>query len=123
MFRYRELGLSPAQRLQDVVTSIRGKICGGTDCAVPISYATSNKILVDGFIIFTDEHSWAGSSHVSQAFKAYQKALNPNARLVMVSATMSNQTLADPKDNDSLTIVGFSPDTLSIAVDFINGKM
>ena len=46
---------------------------GGTDCALPMLHAIEMKYSVDVFIVYTDNETWFGSVHPSEALKRYRK--------------------------------------------------
>jgi 60 kDa SS-A/Ro ribonucleoprotein len=119
----KKIDLTPGITLRAVSAEVRAKIGGNTDCAIPVKVALEKKIVVDGFIIFTDEQSNFGPMKVGEAFKKYQETINPDAKCVFITACMSNITVAAPDNKDMISIAGFSPDTLSISIDFINGKI
>lgn len=95
---------------------------GGTDCALPMIEATKRKMNVDTFVVITDNETWAGGIHPKQALDQYRKAMNPNARLVVVAVTATNGSIADPKDPGMLDIVGFSNDVPKVLTDFSAGS-
>jgi 60 kDa SS-A/Ro ribonucleoprotein len=66
------LSISPRQRLDDVLRSISGLPFSRTDCALPMLWATANKVKVDTFVIYTDNETWAGSVHPHQALRQYR---------------------------------------------------
>src|SRR5262249_35094795 len=78
------LSISPRQRLDDVLTTISGLPFSRTDCALPMLWATANKVQVDTFIIYTDNETWAGNVHPHQALRKYREWSGIDARLVVV---------------------------------------
>lgn len=93
----------------------------GTDCALPMIYALEKKIPVDVFIITTDNESWAGTIHASQALKNYRKAMGINAKLIVLATAATSYTIADPTDSGMLDIAGFDPSVTQVVNEFIKG--
>lgn len=112
--------ISPRQRLDDVVNQITGLPFGGTDCALPMLYALENKIQLDAFVIYTDNETWAGGIHPSQALEKYRKESGIDAKLITVGMTSAGFSIADPARNDMLDVVGFDTATPNIISEFIS---
>lgn len=114
-----KLPISSRQRLDDVVANL-GKIGGGgTDCALPIMYATQEKLLIDAFVIYTDSESWQGKLHPSQAIQAYRKATGMQAKLIVVAMAATRYSIAENDDALSFNIVGFDTNVPALIADFI----
>ena len=96
---------------------------GGTDCSLPFVWALEEKAMIDCFVIYTDNESWAGRSHPVEALAKYRKQVNPDARVVFVSFTATDATLIDPKDNKALDIVGFGADGPQVISSFAKGEI
>ena len=112
------LSISPRQRLDDVCKSLDGMPFGGTDCSLPMLWATETKTDIDTFVIYTDSETWAGSVHPSQALRAYRQARGIPAKLVVVGMTSNGFTIADPNDAGMLDVVGFDTATPPVISDF-----
>jgi len=86
---------------------------GGTDADQAYKYAIKHNVKTDVFVFFTDSESWAGYRHPAQGFTAYKSKLNPKAKAIYVTLIPygDNITLADPKDNQSYDIAGFTGET------------
>ena len=110
--------LSPRQRLDDAVKAIDKLPMGGTDCALPMIWATKQKADVDTFVVYTDNETWAGSVHPAQALRAYREASGNAAKLVVVGMTSNGFTIADPNDAGMLDVVGFDTATPPVISDF-----
>ncbi len=118
----QRLAISPRQRLDDVVQAISGLPFGGTDCSLPMQWATDNKVDVDTFVIYTDNETWAGSVHPAQALRAYRQARGLPAKLVVVGMTSGGFTIADPDDAGMLDVVGFDAATPPVISDFARAR-
>lgn len=114
-----KLSVSPRQRLDDIVSSISNLPFGGTDCSLPMLYATANKLEVDVFQIFTDNETYAGNPHPFQALREYRQKSGRNAKLVVVGMTATEFSIADPSDAGMLDVVGFDTATPSAMAEFV----
>lgn len=115
------LNLSPRQRLSDAVRSVSGLPLGSTDCALPMLYATKNKLSVDTFVIYTDNETWHGLIHPYQALKQYRDSSGINAKLIVVGMTATEFSIADQNDTGMLDVVGFDPAVPSLITEFSKG--
>lgn len=115
------LPISPKQRLTDVVTSITGIPFGGTDCALPMLYAIEKGLEVDAFVVLTDNETWAGNVHPTQALRDYRKKSGIAAKLVVTGMTATKFSIADPNDAGMLDVVGFDTAAPAVMADFIRG--
>lgn len=115
------LDISPRQRLNDAVAAVARLPFGGTDCSLPMRYATANNIAVDMFVVYTDNETWAGHVHPFQALRDYRARVNPNARLAVVGMTATNFTIADPTDAGMLDVAGFDTAVPNLLSDFARG--
>jgi 60 kDa SS-A/Ro ribonucleoprotein len=115
------LPLSPKQRLDDVIAQMRALPFGGTDCALPMLYALERGLEVDGFVIYTDSETWAGSVHPVEALRRYRSEMNIPAKLVVVGMVANRFTIADPSDAGTLDVVGFDTATPAVIADFLRG--
>jgi 60 kDa SS-A/Ro ribonucleoprotein len=62
---------------------------GSTDCSLPMQYALQRKIMVDVFIVLTDNETYFGSIHPSQALEKYRREVNPGAKLCVCAFAVS----------------------------------
>lgn len=115
--------ISPRQRLDDVVKRMTGMPFGGTDCALPMIYATAHKIPVETFVVYTDNETWFGQVHPSVALRKYREVMGIPARLVVCGMAANQFTIADPKDAGMLDVVGFDGATPAIISSFARGEM
>lgn len=117
------LTLSPRQRLDDIVRETRGLPMGGTDCSLPMRYASARRQEFDTFVIYTDSETWAGEIHPAQALKQYRAEFVPDARLVVVGMVANNFSIADPNDPGMLDVVGFDTAAPEIISGFARGEV
>jgi 60 kDa SS-A/Ro ribonucleoprotein len=113
------LSISPRERLDDVVSRTSGLPFGGTDCALPMLEATKRGWAVDVFVVYTDNETWAGDIHPSQALRRYREKSGIPARLVVVGMASNGFTIADPEDGGMLDVVGFDAATPRLIAEFV----
>lgn len=80
---------------------------GGTNLSLPFLWAQRERVSVDGVLVLTDNETWAGRQHPSQALAGYRGAVNPNARVIVASMTAAGHSIADPRDEGVLQVAGF----------------
>lgn len=117
------LDVSPRQRLDDAIKRISSLPFGGTDCALPMRWALANRVEVDHFSVYTDNETWAGSTHPHQALRMYREKTGINARLSVVGMTATDFTIADPDDPGSLDVAGFDSAVPSLLSSFARGDI
>lgn len=109
------------------VDSING---GGTNCALPMTWARKEKVDADVFVVLTDnetnDYQWRNSwgrntnnASPAQALKDYRQATGINAALIVVGMTSTGFSIADPMDGKMLDVVGFSTDTPALINSFV----
>jgi 60 kDa SS-A/Ro ribonucleoprotein len=113
------VSLSPRMRLDSVITRIRAIPMGGTDCALPMLWASRHKLNVSAFITYTDSETWAGKIHPAQALRQYREEFVGDAKAVVVGMTSNGFTLVDPNDRGMLDVVGFDATAPAVIADFI----
>jgi 60 kDa SS-A/Ro ribonucleoprotein len=113
-----ELPISPKMRLDEVVRKTSNLPFGGTDCSLPMLYALERGLKVDSFLVYTDNETWAGAMHPSEALKRYRKETGINAKLVVTGMTSTGFSIADPKDPGMLDVVGFDSAAPAVIADF-----
>lgn len=95
---------------------------GGTDCALPILDAMQRKLEVDAFITYTDNETWAGDIHPSQALEQYRQKTGIDAKLVAVGMTATEYSIAKDDDFNSMNVVGFDSAAPALISNFVSGK-
>lgn len=118
-----DLGISESDSFNTVMKKVQGHNFGGTDCALPMKYAFENDLEVDSFIVVTDNETWAGSGHPHEWLKKYNKKMNRQAKLIVVAATATEFTIADPDDPNQLDVSGFDSSTPKVIADFSAGRI
>lgn len=112
--------LSARQRLDDALKNIpmRGR---GTNCSLPMLWAEKNKLNADAIVILTDNESWSGKMHPSQALTSYRQTMKNKTKLIASAMTATKCTIADPADSDSLNVVGFDTNSPLLISNFVKG--
>lgn len=113
-----QLDISPKMRLDQVVKKISNLSFGGTDCAAPMLDALKRKLEVDTFVVYTDNETWAGSMHPSQALQKYRQETGIPAKLIVVGMSATEFSIADPNDAGMMDVVGFDASAPAVMADF-----
>lgn len=118
------MSLSGRQRLDDVDRAMNemSRYMGGTNCSLPMLYASKANREIDVFEIYTDNETWAGTPHPSQALVDYRQKSGINAKLVVVGMTATDFSIADPKDPGMLDVVGFDTAAPNLISAFAEGQ-
>lgn len=114
--------LSRRQRLDDALRSFpnTGR---GTDCSLPMQFATNNNGKVDAFIQYTDSQSWYGPKHTFQALEQYRQRSGIQACSVEVVMVAYGGTLNPPTDPRTLSVVGFDTAAPALISEFVAGRL
>ena len=115
---------------------------GGTDCSLPMKYATQKGWDVDAFLVLTDSDTFYGDIHPSEALARYRKKRKDemgglrdgsplrthkesaaHARLAVIGMTSSGFTIANPNDPGMLDVVGFDSATPQLLSNFFKGDV
>ncbi|WP_202863549.1 hypothetical protein [Ornithinimicrobium avium] len=94
---------------------------GGTDCALPVTHAIEQGLEVDTFVVYTDNETWAGSSHPHQALRTYRERSGIPAKMIVVGMTATGCSIADPSDPGMLDVAGFDSAVPQLISDFSRG--
>ena len=132
-----ELNITKNDSLNSVCKEVK-KGGGGTDCALPMLYADSKNLDVEGIIMLTDNVTWYGSVHPTRAFNNYiskrsgqaggykkgspsheSKLKAANAKLAVISMTATDETITQSNNASMLDVVGFDTATPQLVNDFI----
>lgn len=118
-----QLPVSPTQRLDDVVALVSQARPEGTDCAVPLAVALQNGWGFDACVLYTDNQTWAGQTHVPEMLRRYRQGVVPDAKLVAVGMVANQFSVVDPNDPGSLDVVGFDQATPALITDFVADRI
>lgn len=117
----KPLRISPRQRLDDALRVVDAMPMSGTDCSLPMQFATEKGLKVDTFVVYTDNETWAGKIHPHQALAEYRRRFGIAAKLVVVGMTATEFSIADPTDAGMLDVVGFDAAVPSMITEFARG--
>lgn len=109
--------------IADAISIMERIPMGGTDCALPFIWAEKTKTDVDCFVVLTDNESWSGRIHPSQALAHYRVARNLESRVVCVALTANDAKINDPQDKLALDVVGMDATAPQIISDFAAGRI
>lgn len=110
--------------LDDFISYCKGFDFGGTNCESPILYALEKNIEVDVFVVYTDCETAYAKETPASALKRYRAKMGiPDAKMVVVAATSTGFSIADPDDSGMLDVVGFDPAVPSLISEFVSGKL
>jgi 60 kDa SS-A/Ro ribonucleoprotein len=117
------LDLSPRRRLDDVVRYVSGLPFGGTDCALPWTWALEQGREFDTIATYTDNETWAGPIHVHQATRRYREQTGIPARSITCAMTATSWSVNDPTDQLALDVAGFDSAVPNLIADFSAGRI
>jgi len=114
-----DIGIRKGTRLQDAARKAQINNFGGTDCALPWIWALENKIEVDVCLTITDNETWAGKIHPSQALKNYRQKMGIPAKAIAMAMTATNYSIYDDTDAGCLNVVGFDTAVPEVMAGFV----
>jgi 60 kDa SS-A/Ro ribonucleoprotein len=115
-------GITKNTRLADAIEHI-GQAGAGTNCGVPFMYANQASLPVDAVIQITDMESWAGTEHTYSALNQLRSNQNnPEIRAIAMATATNKGSILDPKDPNSMDIIGLDPTSASLATKFAGGE-
>lgn len=118
------LNIGKKDSIQEVCKKTNTLRFGRTDCAQPMLWAYDNKVKdIDAFIIYTDNETWYGKMHPSQALRQYRAFSGKNSKLIVCGMTSTNFSISSPNDKDSLDIVGLDASGPQLISNFLLNKI
>lgn len=114
----KELGVTSRDTLESAMRKTVQNNFGGTDCAAAFNWAKAQKAKVDCFVVYTDNETWAGKNHPSQALEQYRKSSGIHAKAVAVGMTATENSMLDGDDPACINVVGFDTGTPQMISDF-----
>ena len=109
--------------LDQALAATSGMMFSATDCVLPIQHAIKNNLLIDTFIILTDNETYAPNEHPQNALVRYRELTGIQAKLIVIGMTGNCFTIADPSDRNTLNLAGFDTSTPEIASMFMRGEI
>lgn len=119
--RLIDLGITAKDSLKDAARKAQLGTGGGTDCSLPMIAAREGKWPVDTFQLLTDNETWAGNIHPTQALAQFRQSSGLDARSVVVGMASNGFTIADPRDPRQLDVIGFDPGVPALIARFSAG--
>lgn len=113
-----EFPIMKRDSLRDVADRA-SRIGGGTDLAAPVRYMLERNLYADAIIVLTDNETWAGGSHQSQLVRDYRQRINPSMKLIIASTAYNGHSVGDPKDEQTLNVIGFDASIHQVISEFI----
>jgi 60 kDa SS-A/Ro ribonucleoprotein len=134
---FEEIVVAHTDRLDQVMRKVQDNNFGSTDCSLPMVKALEkfkrtrgNSGLYDMFIVYTDNETYYGSIHPSEALDNYRKATGIDAKMVVVATTPTRNSIGffqrggqPNKDNTpyALNISGFDLNAPTLIKNFTQG--
>ena len=121
--QFRDLGITAKDSFSSAIAKASNQNFGGTDASVAYDWMIQHKFKADVVCFWTDNESWAGNRHPSQALAEYRKKVNPQVKAVYVTLAPYQITLVDPQDSLSWDLAGFDPGTPRIIQMLATGEL
>lgn len=116
---FRKLDIYPDNTLEQNMKSVYYCTFGSTDCSLPMRWALENKKEYDAIIVFTDNETNSNEERPCDSLTKYNKEMGLNCKLIVVSTSANDFTIADPNNPNMLDICGFDASTHQSINDFI----
>lgn len=114
-----DLGISPRTRLDSAFKAVQRSNFGGTDASAGVCFALQAGLDVDQFVVLTDNETWCGPQHVTQALTEYRRKMGkPNAGLISCAFAANSYSVADPKDPRQMDVCGLDGSLPKLISDF-----
>ena len=121
--RFVDFPISRQDSLREVINKMENLPHGGTDCALPMIHAAAeNWDNIEGFVVYTDNETWAGDIHPKRALEKYREKTGQDARLAVSAMTGTAHSIADGSVPWMMDFVGMSPDTPAIISRYLAGE-
>lgn len=113
-----DLEISSRDDLGEALAKVQRNNFGRTDCAVPMQWAAKHHVDIDTFVVLTDNETWYGTTHPYKALQQYRQQTGINAGQIVVAATATPFTIADPSDSKTLDVVGADANLPALVSNF-----
>jgi len=113
------LDISPKDRLDKTVTTLRNQRFGATDCSLPFRWAQQEKKEYDSIEVWTDNETWSGHIHPKEALRDYRRFMGLNTKLIVCGMTATDCSIADPNDPGMMDVAGLDSAVPTLIADFI----
>lgn len=118
-----ELGFTREQTLGRVCDKVSNLPFDATDCSAPMLYALDRGLPIDVFVVLTDNETYFGDVHPTEALRQYRTATGIDARLVVMAFSATDFSIANPEDPRMLDIGGLDSAVPRIIHEFVQGKL
>lgn len=118
---FMHLDITCRDSLLSAIKTVSNLPFDATDCSLPMTWAMRNRHKYDAFVIYTDSETNCNEIHPSLALQKYRDQSGIDAKLVVVGMTATDISIADPKDDGMLDVVGLDAATPILINDFIRG--
>lgn len=116
--QFLKLPLRANMALEDVLKMTGAVNFGSTDCSLPMLYAKKKDLDVDVFLVITDNETWVGEVHPSQALQDYRQHSGIDTKLIVMGMTATECSIADPADPGMLDVVGMDSSVPELVTNF-----
>ena len=126
MDKIKELDIRKEKTLSGVLRKMQNLPFGATDCAAPFLWAKERNLKFENFAVYTDNETgsgsywggYRGSEKPSVALQKYRDATGIPAKLVVLATSVTDFSIADPKDAGMMDICGFDGSVPQVINDF-----
>jgi 60 kDa SS-A/Ro ribonucleoprotein len=117
----QEVQFGRVETLAQIEAASKGwGVDGGTDCAQPMLWALQHRHDAEGFAVWTDDETWAGSLHPVEAVSAYRRQWGLRSKLVVASMVAHGYRTAGAQDDAGmLQVIGLDEAAPGIIDDFL----
>lgn len=120
---FRDLKITAKDSFHSALKKVSDQTFGATDASVTYDWMIKKRFKADVVCFWTDNESWAGQKHPSQALAEYRKRINPDIKAIYVTLSPYNITLVDPDDPNSWDLSGFDPSMPKLIQMIANGEL
>ncbi len=120
---FRDLGISANMGLTEVMRRVQDNNFGSTDCGLPMTWALKNKFEYDTFVVMTDSETYAGAVHPHIAIERYRQKMGIDAKMIVVSVSGNDFSIANPNDSGMLDVVGADSNLPKLITEFSAGRL
>jgi 60 kDa SS-A/Ro ribonucleoprotein len=121
--KFIDLGINSQDSFSSALEKASNRNFGGTDASVAYDWMINKRFNADVVCFWTDNESWAGRRHPSEALAEYRKTVNPNVKAVYITLAPYGITLVDPTDPLSWDLAGFDPGTPRLIQMLATGEL
>lgn len=115
---FMEFPISSHMSLAQVISEMFKLPFSNTDCSAPMRYALEKKLVVDTFIVITDNETNCNKEPPAQVLRTYREQVHSAAKLVVLATSATNISIADPQDAGMLDIAGMDSSVFQVLHQF-----